>query len=279
MSSAHLTKPRPGTGRGTPASGDLSRYTVPALARGLHLLSYFTGEQRALSGADLVHLTARPRASVFRMLQTLEQAGYIERCGEGPVYRLGVSVLGLGFAYLAGHELAVQGQALLQALSQSSGHSAQLAIRDQREIVFIAKSNGSNAHLHTIELGARAPVHATALGSALLTGLGLAGVTQLYQDQPLARYSARTPSSLAELTAQVERDAQRGYALCEGGFEPSVSAIAAPVFNQRKQVCAAINITVLASTIAPALLPDLAQQVRLAAQTLARRLAALAPMR
>lgn len=261
------------------AASDPSRYTVPALARGLQLLGLFSRDQPELSGADLAHLTGWPRASVFRMLQTLEQASYLERCGEEPTYRLGVAVLGLGFQYLAGHEMAKQGQPILDALCQSSGHSAHLAIRDAREVVFIAKSTAASMHFHAIPLGSRAPAHCTALGSVLLKTLSLGGLTRLYQGHSLTRYSASTPATLAALQAQIERDAQCGYALCEGGFEPGVSAIAAPVLNQRRQVCAAINITMASSSIAPAVLPGLVQQVRQAAQTLTRHMAALPHIR
>jgi DNA-binding IclR family transcriptional regulator len=146
-----------------------SRYTVPALARGLQLLGYFTRDQRELSGAHLVHFTGWPRASVFRMLQTLEQAGFIERCGEGPIYRLSIAVLRLGFEYLAGQELTELGQPILEALRDHSGYSAHLAIRDGREAVFIAKAAISSTQFHSIQVGARMPVHTTALGRALPT--------------------------------------------------------------------------------------------------------------
>ena len=55
------------------------RYTVPALLRGLELLGCFSRQTPTLSGADLARQLGVPRASVFRMLQTLEQAGFVER--------------------------------------------------------------------------------------------------------------------------------------------------------------------------------------------------------
>ena len=94
---------------------------MPALARGLQLLGYFSRDDRELTGAQLARRTGWPRASVFRMLQTLEQAGFIERCGEGPVYKLGVAVLRLGFEYLASLELTEHGRPIIEALRDSAG--------------------------------------------------------------------------------------------------------------------------------------------------------------
>ena len=49
------------------------RYTVPALLRGLELLGCFSRQTPTLSGADLARQLGVPRASVCRMLHTLEQ--------------------------------------------------------------------------------------------------------------------------------------------------------------------------------------------------------------
>jgi DNA-binding IclR family transcriptional regulator len=254
------------------APEDLSRYTVPALARGLQLLGYFTRDQRELSGAHLAHFTGWPRASVFRMLQTLEQAGFIERCGEGPIYRLSIAVLRLGFEYLAGQELAELGQPILEALRDRSGYSAHLAIRDGRDAVFIAKAAISSTQFHSIQVGARLPVHTTALGRALLGGITMADLVALYAGQALTRYTASTPATLEALKAQVDADAQYGYNVCQGGFEAGVSSIAAPVLDGQKKICAAINITVLASRIETTAMPALIDHVRHAAHTLTRRI-------
>ena len=69
------------------------RYTVPALMRGLQLLMLFNRDERELTGAEISRRLELPRASVFRMLQTLEQGGFVERVGDGAYYKLGLSVL------------------------------------------------------------------------------------------------------------------------------------------------------------------------------------------
>jgi DNA-binding IclR family transcriptional regulator len=257
------------------ATHESGRYTVPALARGLQLLGYFTRDQRELSGAHLAHFTGWPRASVFRMLQTLEQAGFIERCGEGPIYRLSVGVLRLGFEYLAGQELAELGQPILEALRDQSGYSAHLAIRDGREAVFIAKAAISSTQFHSIQVGARLPVHTTALGRALLGGMAMADLVTLYTGQALTRYTTSSPATLEALKIQIDADAQHGYSVCQGGFEAGISSIAAPVLDEQKKVCAAINITVLASHIETTAMPALIDHVRHAAHTLTRRISHL----
>ena len=107
------------------------RYHVPALARGLQLLTQFNREQRELSGAELSRMLGLPRASVFRMLCTLEQSGFLERCADGVNYKLGLGVLRLGFELLASMELTELGRILAhpQIPFQPPRDPARLAVR------------------------------------------------------------------------------------------------------------------------------------------------------
>ena len=121
-------------------SGD--KYLVPALQRGMQLLGQFSRTERELTGADLSRRLDLPRASVFRLLQTLEQMGFVERIGDSASYKLGIAVLRLGFEYLASMELTEHGRPIIEDLCGSTGLSAHLVVRDGREVVFVAKSAG-----------------------------------------------------------------------------------------------------------------------------------------
>jgi DNA-binding IclR family transcriptional regulator len=248
------------------------RYNVPALARGLQLLGYFNRHERELTGAHLAHLTGWPRASVFRMLQTLEQAGCIERCGDGPVYRLGVAVLRLGFEYLASLELTQHGLPIIEDLRNQTGYSAHLAIRDQRDVVLVAKAPSRSAVFQSIQVGARLPAHATALGRVLLASLKPAELAALYAGLSLGRYTASTPATVEALQVAIEADVARGYSISHGSFEAGISTIAAPVLNDKRCVCAAVSITVPSSRIETAAIPPLVAHVRLAALALTQRM-------
>lgn len=249
-----------------------SRYTVPALARGLELLGHFSRQERELSGALLAKRTRWPRASVFRMLQTLEQAGFVERVGEGTNYKLGVAVLKLGFEYLSSMELTEYGLPILETLSQASGYSAHIVVRDGKEVVFVAKTQGRQALFHSIQVGARLPAHATVIGRVLLADISLQALEQLYAGDPMPRYSSTTPASVAALKAMVDAHASQGHGVSQGGYEPGISTVAAPVFDGKGQVCAAISITIPAGIIEATRVKLLSAQVRDAAHQLSARM-------
>lgn len=248
------------------------RYTVPGLARGLQLLMQFNRDERELSGAELSRRMGLPRASVFRMLFTLEQSGFLERCSDGVSYKLGLSVLRLGFELLASMELTEVGRPIIDELRDRSGFSAHLVVRDARDVVFIAKAAGNNAMFHSIQVGARLPAHATVLGRTLMSDLDLADLSKLFPETKLQAFTPKTPPNVKALKALIDQDRDRGYGVSMGGYETGISTIAAPVFNEQSRVAAAISISVPTQRIEDEALMPLVNLVKAAADQMTERL-------
>ncbi len=81
--------------RGQNPDNGADTYLVPALARGLRLLEEFRQGSRTLGAPELARRLDLPRATVFRILSTLEHMGFLERLDGGGEYRLGMAVLRL----------------------------------------------------------------------------------------------------------------------------------------------------------------------------------------
>ena len=82
-----------------------TRYRVPGLERGLRLLQCFSRDRPVATLADLGRELDLPRTTVFRLAQTLEHMGFLQRAEGSRDYRLGPAVLGLGFEFLASLEI------------------------------------------------------------------------------------------------------------------------------------------------------------------------------
>ena len=228
------------------------RYIVPALLRGLQLLKQFNAQNKILTGAELSRRLQLPRASVFRMLQTLEHEGFVERVGDSVGYKLSLGILKLGFEYLASLELTEHGKSVVQRLRDESGFAAHLVVRDATEVVFVHKAPGVIASFHSIQVGARLPAHATILGRMLLSDLSLEALKILYPEPELERFTAQTPQNIQDLKRMIDQESAQGYSLSQGGFESGISTLAAPVFDDEHHVIAALSITIPSTK-----LPDL----------------------
>lgn len=256
---------------------DSDRYMVPALQRGLQLMQQFTRDEPAHTSAALARKLQMPRASVFRMLYTLEQMGFVERGADGVTYRMGLGVLRLGFEAIASMELAEQARPVIAALCERTGYSSHLVLREGQEVVFVVKSPGRNALFHSIQVGARLPAHATVLGRVLMGHLSLADLVDIYPQEPLPQFTAQTPTTRDQLFLMIEQDRARGYGTSQGGFESGISTVVAPVVNDAKQVVAAVSVTIPSQRIEPQDLPHVVQEVLSAAAHLTQRISHIDP--
>jgi DNA-binding IclR family transcriptional regulator len=257
----------------TPDPSDMTdeageRYNVPALERGLRMLCEFSRENRTLSAPELARRFKLPRSTVFRLLSTLENMGFIERTDGGRDYRLGLAVLRLGFEYLAALPINELGLPLLERLSNASRYPCNLVVRDGRSIVYVAKVSPPSPFVSSVNIGTRLPAHATVLGRILLEDLSLPQLRELYPEDQLKTFSASTPRTVVELFDMVQADRQRGYVLGEGFFEANISTVAAPVRDHTGHVVAALGTTVTSGHIDEARVEALVKDVRDAAAEL-----------
>lgn len=248
-----------------------SRYNVPALDRGLKLLQLFDRSQTQLSAPEISRRLGIPRSTVFRLIQTLESLGFLERTDT--IYRLGPAVLRLGFEYIASLEVTDLGRPILEKLRDDTGMPCQIAIRDGREIAIALRVSAPSAFSSNIHVGTRMPAHATVLGRLFLADLTEDELARLFPEHTLPAHSPQTPRTLPDLARLLREDRQRGYAISEAFFEASISAIAAPIRDASGRVIAAISLTVLQPRIEPQDLRDrLVSQVLAAAGELSERL-------
>lgn len=247
------------------------KYNVPGLERGLKILQLFDRNNRVLTGAEVSRALKIPRTTAFRLAQTLERLGFLEREGDG--FRIGPAVMRLGFEYIASLEITELARPVLERLRDESGFSTQLVIRDGRDVVVVLRAASQSMFASNVSVGTRFPAHATILGRALLCEHTDEQLAALFPERALPAYSQNTPKTVAELKGLLKEDRARGYVTSEGFFERGISAIAAPVRDQSARIVAAVSITAQRPTLEPKDLRErLIRQVRDAAAELSHKL-------
>jgi DNA-binding IclR family transcriptional regulator len=227
----------------------LPRYNVPGLERGLRMLQLFDRTRKYLTAAEMARALAIPRSTAFRLAQTLEFLGFLAR--DGDRYHVGPAVLRLGFEYIASLDVAELARPLVERLRDETGLSAQLVIRDGREVVVALKASPSSTFASNVTVGTRLPAHATILGRVLLGDVDDPALKALYTEAALPQTSPHSPRTLAELKRLVREDRERGYAVSESFFEQGISAIAAPVRGESGRIVAAVSITAQRPSLEP----------------------------
>jgi DNA-binding IclR family transcriptional regulator len=152
-------------------------------------------------------------------------------------------VLELGYSFLAGKDLIEIANPILRRLRDETQASSHLAVREGRDVVYIARFQGNTSLISAKSVGSRLPAHATAPGRVLLSALPLAEVVTLYEDYKFETYTRDTPDSMGALVTLVERDRKDHSIVSWGFYEADVASIAAPVRNSEGKVEAAISVS------------------------------------
>lgn len=218
---------------------------VQSLARGLAVIRAFDASHVELTLSDVARRTGLTRAAARRFLLTLAELGYVRT--DGRRFALTPRVLELGYAYLSGLSLSEVAQPHLERLAARVHESTSVSVLDGADIVYVARVPVSRIMTVGINLGTRFPAHATSMGRVLLAGLTPGELAAHLDGAPLARLTPGTVTVRDELTAELARVRDQGYALVDQELEEGLRSVAVPLCDRTGRAVAAINISTHAS--------------------------------
>lgn len=241
--------------------------TLGVLDRMTSILEAFDQDDRGLGISELAQRAVLPKSTVSRLVATLVRQGYLER--EGKQIHLGLRLFELGQLAEQPRELRLAGLPVMADLRNKTGENVHLAIRDRREMVCIAVMRGRPAGPPTVRIGGRLPIHATALGKAVLAHSPPSDVAEVVSSG-LEAWTSHTISDPAVLRRQLD-DIRGGELAAEvEEFADGLSCAASAVFAPSGRLVGAVSISGSADGFDA---DRFAPAIRAAALTLTRRLA------
>lgn len=220
---------------------------MTSLARGLAVIRAFSDQRRSLTIAQISHKTGIPRAAVRRCLYTLKQLGYAD--SDSNNFSLKPKVLTLGYSYLSSTPLTVSTLPFLNQISRTLNESCSLAVLDENEILYVARSATSRIMSVALNTGSRLPAYCTSLGRAILAYLPPEALDEYLGKVELKAYTDRTVVSAKRLREILAGVRQNGYALVEEELEVGLRSIAVPVRGASGAVVAALNVGAQATRV------------------------------
>jgi DNA-binding IclR family transcriptional regulator len=221
-------------------------YAIQTVSNALALLEAFASEVE-LGVTELSHRLDLHKNNVFRLLATLEQAGYVEQCSRTDRYRLGARCLEIGQSFARNRSLLRQARPLLEELAQETGESTHLGVLREFEVVHLDGEVADRLVHTSLRVGRQLPAHCTALGKVLI-GCAPKGVQETYDRQIVSagRLEARTPSTITDpskLLEHLRTVGSQGFATDLEECESGVACAAAPIFDGSGRVAAAISVS------------------------------------
>ena len=214
---------------------------VTALARGLSVMTAFSGQDDPMTLADVARRVDLPRATVRRCLLTLQALRYVE--SDGRLFSLSPQVLTLARAYLSSSVLPRVAQPFLERISEAIGESCSVSILHGTEVIYIARSTRRRmASLHR-DVGTHLPAHCTSMGRVLLAALERSELDRYFEAATLDRYTPHTVVSEPALRAILAEVAAAGVCEVDQELEIDLRSLAIPIRNAAGRVVAAMNVS------------------------------------
>lgn len=200
--------------------------TVPAASRTLDILEVFARERRPLSMSALAKATCMPLSSCHGLVKTLEARGYlIESKTQGGYY---VSRL-LGHLVRAIEEFDPLPDWIVPALADMRDACAETVVLAKlvgNVAAYVEVLESAQSIRFIVRVGDTRPLHASAVGKALLGEMPDAERDAQLAGASFAKRSQKTITSRASLLEDLRVSRERGWYMTHGEFFDDVSAIA-----------------------------------------------------
>ncbi|PTQ65819.1 IclR family transcriptional regulator [Sphingomonas sp. PP-CE-3G-477] len=247
-----------------PANGKTT-YRAPALEKGLDILELLATEHAPLTLTAIVQRLQRSTGELFRMIQVLEQRGFVEQTMEG--YSLTSRLFDMGLGRPPIRNLVETALPVMRSLSLETKQSCHLVFASSGDMVVVARMESSEQLGFSVRVGHRRPIHHAASGIVL------------YAFQP-AEVRAQwetlfvppaTPAERADLHAEADATRARGHFNAPSSFTEGITELSAPILRG-DHAAAALAIPFVRTKVAPMALDDVVLRLCDAASAISRML-------
>ncbi|MGM7668573.1 IclR family transcriptional regulator [Microbacterium sp. A93] len=210
--------------------------------RALRILGSFDNKHAQQTISEISRRTGLPLTTSHRIVAELTDSGALERQANGEYH------VGLRLWEIAAHaprSVGLQRVALpfMQDLSETTHFPVHLSIREQEEAVFVERLVPVGSADERPRVGARYPLHVTAVGMAMLA-FAPPEIQESVLAKPLQRFTPYTetaPERLRQLLAQVRHE---GLAVGDRQINVRYVAVAVPIFAPDGSARAALSLII-----------------------------------
>lgn len=215
-----------------------------SVIKGLKLLQVIPELGQQASARNIQQATGLPRPTVYRLLNTLEQEGFIERNPLAGEYVLGRQILRLAQRSLAKSSLQERVRGTLLTIGRETGETVHLGVPYGCHMTFIDKVESPESVRMASYIGMPVPMHSTSIGKAFLAALDAEACEHYLARLTLDAVMPRTITSMEALREELARIRARGYAIDDEENEQGIICFGHAIYAVNGEVAGAISVSV-----------------------------------
>jgi DNA-binding IclR family transcriptional regulator len=212
---------------------------IQSIERAAAILRLLSGRSRRMGVVEIAGQVRLPKTTVHGILRTLVDVGFVEQDEETGKYQLGAALLHMGSSYLDGNELRTRALNWSDSLAARSHESVRIGTLHEGRVLIVHHVFRPDDSLQVLDVGTLLPVHATALGKALLA-------ESPYMASVLAELERFTPATVTDadaLRVQLDETRERGWAADIEELIEGEASYAAAIKDRRGVLVGAIGIS------------------------------------
>ena len=217
-------------------------FRLPAVDRAMSLFELLANSQQGLTLSELSRKLIIPKSTTHYLIHTLVTRGYVQRGTDGRHYLLGLRFADVASASPAELHLRNLAMPYLRQIAQRLNLTATATVQRGAEAVIIAKVESYQDSGGGAWIGRHLDLHCTAQGKALISTLSDEKLDKLFGGRDMARFTAKTISSLTALKAHLALVRANGFAVNDEEQVPGVRAVAVPVTDMIGSVVASVSV-------------------------------------
>jgi len=206
-------------------------------------LEYVCHAEKDVRVVELSKALDMNKATVFRLLRTFVETGYMEQDPDTERYGPTMKILSLGNHVMNKMEVRSLASGIIKELCEVTGESVHLSINDGNMAVIIDKVEAHVSNMVSFHLGRRSDLYSTGTGKVFLAHMPLNEVEEYLERTTLEAHTAMTIVDPVLLKRKLDEIREKGFAIDRQENNTGISCVAAPVRDYTGRVVASVSIT------------------------------------
>ena len=215
---------------------------VRSLTRALRILQSLAARSEGMSLTELSETTGLPPSTTHRLLTTLEAERFVRPDPTNGQWRIGVTAYYVGSAFARSRDTLALIRPYLRRLMEITGETSNLFVESDGEAICIGQIESRHAMRAITGVGGRVMLHSSGAGKVLLAHMDVEA-RQAILNGPLAKPTEKTLCDAADLDAELSRISSTGHAIDDEENAIGLRCVAAPIYNEFREVVAAISVS------------------------------------
>ncbi len=224
-----------------------TRYTAPALEKGLDILEYLASQSVPRSKSEIADDLKRTPSEIYRMLTVLEQRGYVRKQAGTTSYSLSLKLFELGHLQSSMTTLRNAIRQPMEQLADKIGQACHFSIQNGMNLLVIMERMPPRRICLAVGEGTTLPITQSASGYVQLSQLDSTELDNFLQMDDHFQGLSKTKQQAKR--TRIEAIREQGYEIAHSQISPGVVDISLPIGIRNSDLSGALAVSLLCDNL------------------------------